>query len=103
MLGLEQHQYALLRIEIENEDRSVFLQYSSVHTGDIPPPNWGSHTLTPRTPCLDEDGNAVNGGQGQGGAEDGSSMSGGGGAGHGEYHKCAFWLCRMLHNGSFLF
>ena len=39
---------------------------------------------------LNEDGNAVNGGQGQGGGASQLHMPGGGGAGHGEYHKCAF-------------
>jgi len=68
---------------VENEDRSAYLQYSTVNHLD-----GNEYTPTPRTPCLDEDGNEVNGGQGQGGADD---TCGGGGAGHGEYHyKCAF-------------
>ena len=84
---------------VENEDRSAYLQYSTVN----PTPN-DQNLETPRTPCLDENGNEVNGGQGQGGAGPSSYMSGGGGAGHGEYHyKCAFWLCYMLYLGSFCF
>jgi len=61
---------------IENEDRSQRLEYSTVNhkVGN-------GYTKTPRTPCLDENGNAVNWGQGQGGAD---NWCGGGGGGHGE-------------------
>ena len=45
-----------------------------------------SQTETPLTPCLDENGNAVNWGQGRGGTD----HSGGGGGGHGKCNKCAF-------------
>ena len=83
---------------VENEDRSWFLEYSTVNHLD-----GSGYTRTPQTPCLDEDGNEVNGGQGRGGAHSTSGRAGGGGAGHGEYHKCAFWLCRMLYVVSFLF
>ena len=64
---------------IENEDRSAYLEYSTVNHVD-----GNGYTKTPRTPCLDENGNAVNGGQGQGGTD---YSAGGGGAGHGECDK----------------
>ena len=88
---------------VENEDRSKYREFSTVNhlDGDDCVQYMEVCTPTPRTPCLDEDGNEVNGGQGQGGALD---YNGGGGAGHGEYHyKCAFWLCYMLYLGSFCF
>lgn len=65
---------------VENEDRSMYLEFSTVNHV-----SGGGRTPTPQTPCLDEDGNTVIGGQGQGGANGGGHFSGGGGAGHGEY------------------
>ena len=70
---------------IENEDRSFYLEYSTVNHVD-----GNGYTDTPRTPCRDENGNAVKGGQGQGGASSSGRESGGGGAGHGQCNKCDF-------------
>ena len=67
---------------IENEDRSYYLEYSTVNHVD-----GNGSTKTPRTPCIDENGNAVNGGQGQGGRDDTGHNTGGGGGGHGECDK----------------